>query len=193
MGMMTIQKIDELGDVYINVPNHVIKELYFNYFEKLIADETQYRIDESEIRNAIKEVALDGKLSQLIKLTEGTLKRLAGRDFIKFDEKYIKVIMLGFLFKSNLYFAKSEYEVENGYIDIVLMKGTIGKAKYYAMIEVKYIKKSDYSEAMLEKKLKEAKEQLDQYYKTEELMSIANMKRFALVFCGETCVKVEEL
>lgn len=193
MGMMTIQEVDEFGDTYISVPNYVMKELYFEYFEKIIEEETQYRIDEIKVSSAIKEIARDGKISQLVKLTEDTLKRLAGRDFIKFDEKYVKVIMLGFLFKSNLYFAKSEYEVEDGFIDIVLLKGTIGKPRYYAMLEVKYIKKKDYSEELVEEKLKEAKEQLEQYVKSQELMSIPNMKKFAVVFCGEKCVKIEDL
>lgn len=193
MGMMTIQEVDEFGDTYISVPNYVMKELYFEYFEKIIEEETQYRIDEIKVSSAIKEIARDGKISQLVKLTEDTLKRLAGRDFIKFDEKYVKVIMLGFLFKSNLYFAKSEYEVEDGFIDIVLLKGTIGKPRYYAMLEVKYIKKKDYSEELVEEKIKEAKEQLEQYVKSQELMSIPNMKKFAVVFCGEKCVKIEDL
>lgn len=127
----------------------------------------------------------------MIKLTEDTLKRLSVRNFIKFDEKYVKVIMLGFLFNSNLYFAKSEYEVEDGFIDIVLMKGTIGKPRYFAMFEVKYIKKSDYSEELVDQKLMEAKEQLGQYVKSKELISIPGIKRFALVFCGDKCVKHE--
>lgn len=193
MGMMTIKTVDIVGRTFIDVPNYVMKELYFEYFQKIISDETKYKIDETKVENAISEIALNGKISELVKLTEDTLKRLSGRDFIKFDEKYVKVIMLGFLFKSNLYFAKSEYEVEDGFIDIVLLKGTIGTPRYYAMLEIKYLKKSDFTEELAEKKLLEAKKQLDQYVKSQELMNIPNMKRFAVVFCGEKCVKMEEL
>ena len=46
-----------------------------------------------------------------------------------------------FLYRSNLYYVKSEYEVEKGFVDILLQKGTIGNPIYFAMIELKYIKK----------------------------------------------------
>ncbi len=191
MGMMTVKGADELGRTFIDVPNYVMKELYFEYFERLISNEIQYKIDNSDIENAISEIALNGTATELIQMTEETLKRLSNRDFIKFDEKYVKVIFLGFLFKSNLYFAKSEYEVEGGYIDIVLLKGTVGKPRYYGMFEIKYIKKAEYTEELANEKLTEAKQQLDKYVQSEELVNIPNMKRFALVFCGDKCVQQE--
>ena len=195
MGFLTIKRIDEFGSLYLGIPNYVIKELYYEYFEKLIEEHTKYNIDNSDIREAIKELAKDGKIDKLVKLVEDTLHRLSNRDFIKFDEKYVKVILLGFLFKSNIYFAKSEYEIEDGYIDIALLKGTIGKPRYYGIFELKYISKSDYNkhgEELVKEKMGEAKEQLAKYEKSEDLKKLPNLKKFALVFVGEKC-RVEEI
>ncbi|TDT67883.1 PD-(D/E)XK nuclease superfamily protein [Hypnocyclicus thermotrophus] len=191
MGLMTIKRVDEFGAVYIGVPNYVIRELYFEYFNKIIEEEADFKIDDSKIREAILEIARDGKIDKLIKLTENILHKLSNRDFIKFDEKYVKVIMLMYLYKSNLYFTKSEYEVEDGYIDIVLKKGTIGQPRYYGMFELKYISKKDYTEDLLKKKLEEAKEQLMKYKESEELRSMNNMKKWALVFVGSECKGME--
>ena len=193
MGLMTIKEVDEFGDTYIGLPNQVIRELYFEYFQKLIEDETNFKVESKGIAAAIKEVARDGKLSKLIELTETTLKKLSDRDFLKFEEKYVKIIMLGFLFKSKLYTVKSEYPVEDGYIDIALLRGRVGNPKHYALIEIKYIKKSDFSEELIEKKLNDAKTQLDRYVQADELKDMPNLKRFALVFCGDKCVREEIL
>ena len=191
MGLMTIKRVDEIGRVYIEAPNYVIKELYFEYFNKIIEEEAEFKIEDSKIRDAISEIALEGKPDKLIKLTEDTLHKLSNRDFIKFDEKYVKVIMLMYLYKSNLYFTKSEYEIEDGYIDIVLKKGTIGQPRYYGMFELKYISKKDYTEELLKKKLDEAKKQLMRYKESEELKNMENMKKWALVFVGDECKGIE--
>jgi len=45
---------------------------------------------------------------------------------------------------SNVYMVKSEYEVENGYIDITLLRREPIDPSYFAIFEVKFIKKSEY-------------------------------------------------
>lgn len=193
MGFITIKRVGDYGEIFMNVPNYVIKEIYFDYFQVLIERETDYEIDNSNVREAIIQIAANGKPDKLIKLTEDTLKRLSNRDFIRFDEKYVKVIMLNFLFKSKVFYTKSEYEVDDGYIDLVLLKGNIGTPKYYGCFEVKYIAKKDYSEKLVAEKFDEAKSQLMRYEKSEELKSLPNFKKFAVVFCCDECVKVEEV
>jgi len=192
MGFITVKRMDRYNRTFYRVPNYVIKELYFEYFSKLIKDQTNYTIKPHETSDAIIEVAEHGKINQLIKITEETLHRLSNRDFIKFDEKYVKVILLTYLFKSKLYFCKSEYEVEDGYIDIVLLKGSSGDPKYFACLEIKYMSKKDFTEKLLQEKLEEAKEQLKKYSSSEELKAIKNLKKFAIVFCYDECKAIEE-
>ncbi|MBF0544018.1 MAG: PD-(D/E)XK nuclease domain-containing protein [Candidatus Riflebacteria bacterium] len=121
------------------------------------------------------------------------MHRLSDRDFIKFNEKVVQAIMLTFLFETRIYYAKSEYPVEDGYIDVVLLKGSAGKPKFFAMIELKYISKGDYTDSLRDKKLEEAKNQILKYLKSEELKAITNMRKWAAVFCVDKCVAFEEV
>ena len=100
------------------------------------------------------------------------------------------------LYKSKMYYVKTEYEVEGGYIDIVLLKGVIGQPRYYAMFELKYIKKEEYEksgEEIVEKKLSEGIEQLKRYVESEELKNMKNMRKYVLVYVGEKCKRIEEI
>jgi len=49
--------------------------------------------------------------------------------------------MLTYLFLSKVYYIKTEYEVEGGYIDIALLPRINVKAPNHAIIELKYITK----------------------------------------------------
>ena len=58
------------------------------------------------------------------------------------------------------------------------------------MIELKYIKKSEYQESLLEEKRREGKEQLISY--SDERVSV-NLKRYLVVFFGSEVKLIEEV
>lgn len=195
LGLLTIER-EDLGDVVLKVPNNVIRELYFDFFGKKISEEIEYELNTSEIRGAIKTIAQKGDNTKLISIVERTLNKLSKRDYIQFNEKYVKLIFLTYCFLSKLYLVKSEYEVENGFIDIALLKQINVNPTFFAIFELKYIKKKDYEEygeKLVEEKLTEAKIQLKQYETAEELKNIKNLKKWAIVFAGEKCVANEEI
>ncbi|KZL88608.1 ATP-binding protein [Clostridium magnum] len=190
LGLLTIDK-PILGGVSFKVPNYVIKELYFEYFSKKINEELNYELNTPEITKAIREIGLKGKNDNLIKIVEKTLNKLSNRDYIKFDEKYVKLIFLAYCFLSKIYLVKSEYEVDSGYIDIALLKQANMEPTYFAIFELKYITKAEYEkegEKIIEEKKKEAIEQLQKYKASQELMGLPNLKKWALVFVNDSCV-----
>lgn len=190
MGLITIDT-PILGGVSFKVPNYVIKGLYFEYFSKVINEELNYEINTSEISKAIREIALKGKNDSLIKIVEKTLNKLSNRDYIKFDEKYVKLIFLTYCFLSKIYLVKSEYEVDNGYIDIALLKQANMEPDFFAIFELKYITKAEYEkdgEKIVKAKRNEAVEQLQKYKCSEELMKLPNLKKWAIVFVNDRCV-----
>ena len=194
LGLLTIDK-RILSFAKLKVPNYVIKGLYFGYFEKKIREAINYEIDTVEISNAVSQIALDGKNDKFISLIENTLHKLSNRDYINFDEKYIKLIMISYLMLSNVYMVKSEYEVENGYIDIALLRREPIDPDYFAVFEVKYIKKSEYEaygDKLVEEKKNEATAQILKYNTSNELKSISKLKKWVIVFTGDKCaVNVE--
>jgi hypothetical protein len=96
---------------------------------------------------------------------------------------------------SNVYMVKSEYDVENGYIDIALLRREPIDPDYFAIFEVKYIKKSEYEvygDKLVEEKKKEATAQILKYNTSNELKSISKLKKWVIVFTGDKCaVNVE--
>lgn len=190
LGLLTIDSSD-LGRVVLKVPNYAIKGLYFDYFSNKVSEFTDYELDTSDIEDAMAEVASEGENTLLINVIEKTLTKLSNRDFIKFDEKYIKLIFLSYCFLSKIYLVKSEYEVEDGYIDIALLKQPNVNPKYFAIFELKYISKKEYEEkgdSIIESNLKDAINQLNKYTKSRELYLLPNLKKWALIFVNDKCV-----
>ena len=159
LGFLTIKK-GVITSVKLGVPNYVIKELYFAFFEEILKQKAEYDIDVSKIRQSIEELALEGKIESFVEIIKTVLNKLANKDFIKFDEKYIKIIMVTYFMLSKVYYVKSEYEVEGGFIDVALLPRPGAKTIYNAIFELKYIKKEDYNETVLNKKIKEAKDEI---------------------------------
>ncbi len=190
MGLVTIERF-ELGIYTVRIPNYVIKELYFEFFKSLLDEAGQYRIDMSEISLALMQLAKHGNINPLVDITQRSLQKLSKRDFIRFDEKYVKLNMLTWLHLGRMYYVKSEYEVEGGYIDIALLPRINVHPPKHAIIELKYIPKERFSEKLLEEKINESKEQLARYTTSEELMQVPDLLKIVVVFKGDECVFAE--
>jgi hypothetical protein len=190
LGLLTIDDV-VLDSVKLKTPNYVIKGLYHQYFAKKINEEINYDIDMSVIKEGIRQIALEGKNEIFMSTVESTLQKLSNRDYINFDEKYVKLIMLSYCMLSNVYLVKSEYEVDKGYIYIALLRREPIKPTYFAIFEVKYIKKAEYDakgETIIEQKKNEAIFQIAEYSTSVELMSLPNLKKWVIVFVGDTCM-----
>ena len=192
LGFLTIKE-GIITSVKLGVPNYVIKELYFDFFENVLKQKAEYDIDVSKIRQSIEELALEGKIENFIEIIKTVLNKLANKDFIKFDEKYIKIIMVTYFMLSKVYYVKSEYEVEGGFIDVALLPRPGAKTIYNAIFELKYLKKEGYTEAVLNEKIKTAKEEIAKYTKSEELMELPKLKKWVMVFCKDELVYLEEI
>lgn len=186
MGMLTIKE-SFLGNITLKVPNIAMKEIYWEYFRKKLSENNNLNIDNTKINRAIKEMAVSGKCDLFISYLEEFLDNLSNRDLIKFDEKYIKSILLS-IFMSNVYIANSEYEVEEGYIDILLSKNKAFEEsiKYEWMIELKYIKEKDKN--AFEEVNKQGLKQLEGYSSSRKLLSsydLTNMKKLLIIVIGK--------
>ncbi|EGD50585.1 AAA-ATPase-like protein [Thermoanaerobacter ethanolicus JW 200] len=191
MGLLTIKdyryNILELG-----IPNYVIKTMYWEYFGRKLKEENNIKYEMLEIAKAIWEMAFEGKIKNFIKfISEKVLKVLSNRDTIKFDEKYIKIILFSYLTMSNIYKPISEKETEGGYIDIYLEKDIrMPDVKYEWLIELKYVKKSD--EKYIGEIIEKGKEQLKRYRESMQFKDKQNLKKALVVFIGKGDYKIFE-
>ncbi len=196
LGFLTIKQAGRGPRVILEVPNYVIKELYFEFFEELLSQNVELETD--DIIEGIEALAFEGKIERFISSIEVMLEKVSFRDFIRFDEKYVKLVMLTYLMLSKIYYVKSEYEVENGYLDILLLQRSGIPVDYEAILEVKYLKKKDYEDTTsgqkkLQEKIQAARTQIKQYQQVEELREKPNLKKWITVFSGNTCIYSEEI
>ena len=147
---------------------------------KSVEKETDLRISQSMYDTILEELALHGKIDKIIETLKMYLNNLSNRDYIKFDEKYVKILFYSIVMNlKDLYWVKSEFEVQRKYPDILLIPKEREKGYNSIMIEFKYLKKED--ENLLEQKQKEAIKQIEEYSSFEEIQNIENLHKFAIV------------
>ena len=119
LGYLTIEG-EEVGYPKLNIPNNVMKEIYSDYFLKILKDELKVDINENYTEIS-REIALEGKIDKIAEMLGKYLKNLSNRDYIKFDEKYVKLIFFCIAMNLKIFRLKSEMEVQRKYPDILLI------------------------------------------------------------------------
>ena len=182
LGYLTID--DEVaGYARLSIPNKVMKEIYSEYFLKILDEEEKLNIDNNYYTEIGIEVALEGRIDKIVKLLQKYLKNLSNRDYQRFDEKYIKLIFYCIVMNLKIYTVKSEMEVEREYPDIVLIPRQKDKGYNSIMVEFKYLKKAE--ESQVEEKQKEARMQIERYSSYEEIKDIEKMNKYTVVVVND--------
>jgi hypothetical protein len=120
------------------------------------------------------------------------LKGLSNQDYQRFDEKYIKVVMLSFLSDVNVYIPHSEYEVSaDGYVDLYLQAAYEPEQSAHYFFELKYIK-ARASKSVLNRKEDEGIEEMEKYLQSETARAAKNLQAYVLVFRKDRCVRKVE-
>jgi len=174
MGFITI-KGEKFGEVFeFEIPNYVIKILYFNYFAVEI--EKRNSID---IQNSITQILVElavGNIEPFQKQLSKIVGILSNRDLMGFDEKYFQVITLSLLSFASFYFIESQSEKDNKYPDILLIRRD-KKVPYNYMFELKWIKgKDDYNRIK-----KKGIEQVREYLGLDSIKAIDDLKSYLLI------------
>ena len=188
LGYLTIEG-DEVGYPKLKIPNNVMKEIYSDYFLKILREEINIDINDNYTEIA-REIVLEGKISKIIEMLEKYLKNLSNRDYIKMDEKYIKLIFFCIAMNLKIFRLKSEMEVQRKYPDILLIPRERDKGYKGVMIEFKYLKKGE--ENKLQEKQKEAREQIKEYGEFEEIKELENIYKYTVVAVNDK-IYVEEI
>ena len=188
LGYLTIVG-EDIGDPILKVPNQVLKDIYAEYFLKILREEGNFEVynDYNEIA---KEVLKEGKVDKILNLLKEYLENLSNRDYQNFSEKYIKLMFYCMARSTKKFIVKSELELGRGYCDILLLPKDLDKGYYSIMIELKYLKKG--SRRNIQKAQEEAKEQIIRYSNTEEMRQIEKLKKYTVVAVVDK-IYVEEI
>ena len=178
LGYLTIAG-EEFEMPELKIPNRVMKEIYSEYFMNILNKNADLQIAESEYTEILKEIALEGKIDKLVSLAQKYLENLSNRDYVKFDEKYIKLIFYCIAMNLKIFRLKSEMEVQRKYPDILLIPKNQTKGYKGIMIEFKYLKKEQAEK--LQEKQEEARKQIEEYAELEEIKDIPNLNCYTIV------------
>ena len=194
MGMLSLKEAVGIG-WRCEVPNYVIKKLYFEYFTAIFLKETQYAQSTRPLKEAVSALIGQANPELFFKIVENILtQHHSNRDEMTYGEKHLQMLMIGLLCPYESYFIHSEYESGRVYPDIFLEK-LHPTVKYEIVLELKYVKKTEKDKDTktvqktsldkLENIIKEAETQLDGYMQTERFSRPDVRGFYAVYFGGE--------
>ena len=187
MGYLTIAGKSRLG-TELKMPNLVLKSLYLDYMEYVLMKRAAIRIDGIQQDEMLRDL-IEGQIDLFIELTERLLKGLSNRDYERFDEKYIKVVMLSLLSNVNVYISHSEYEISaDGYVDLYLQAAFEPERSAHYCIELKYAK-ARATNKLLDKQERQGIEAMRKYLQSKTARAITNLQAYVLLFRKDKCVR----
>ncbi len=198
MGMVSFREEAIIG-WRCQIPNYVIKKLYFEYFNAIYLSKTRFVRATRPIAQSIEALLGTGNPQPFFDIVEQVLlENHSNRDEMPYGEKHLQTLMIGLLFPYESYYIHSEYEVKRGCPDIFLERMPNKPLTFDVVLELKYVKKSAVKKtrakkgegqkatdgkSLLEKIVAEAQIQLDAYM-TSERFSRPDVRGFYVVFLG---------
>jgi hypothetical protein len=181
MGMLTLKEAKS-SDWRFEVPNYVIKKLYFEYFAAIYLEKTRFSKSLRPITRAIDSMVNDSNPESFFKVVEVVLKENhSNRDELVYGEKHLQTLMIALLFPYKAFKIHSEYESNRLYPDIFLERIPDRNINYEVVLELKYVKKS--AESTLDKVIKQAETQLNEYMSADRFNRL-DVRGFYVVFLG---------
>ena len=167
---------------------------------ELVRKYSTINLENQKIGDIVMQLAQNNNIQPLVKLIENTLQNTSNRDFIKFDEKHIKLLFIAYVHAAGFYYIKSEPELNRKYADLMLLYRPPYYPNYQFMFEFKYVKANSKPHE-IEEKRKEATQQLIHYANTPETRDfigedgggMKTVKGYVVVFCGDKAEVVEEI
>jgi hypothetical protein len=182
LGNLTQGGKDEItGYPNFVIPNYVIGQLFWQNYAFILQEEANLEYNINSLKSALS-AAANGEISKFFNLVQIVLEGLSNRDYQRFDEKYIKAVIMSYLHHAPFYYIRTEREMQNdGYIDLeVLRHPDKNSNPMQYIMEIKYLKQTDSDR--LEATMIAAKNQLKGYLeKDTELQSLIKLKAIAVV------------
>jgi hypothetical protein len=193
MGLLTIKE-PERNRLRLVIPNYSIQRVYWEQVRLLIEDNSQLvKVNTDWLEKSINTIAFDGNIHDFIDyISKNAFSKLSDYDLQRFDEKYIKVLLLSYLLLNNIYIPMSEYETTPGRVDIFLQRNPrFPQVEYEWVWELKYCKAKSKKTEIAQKR-KEGLEQLNQYIISHRLKDRPNLKSALLLFIGKDKYEIIE-
>ncbi len=187
-----------IGIGRLAIPNRTVRTLMYSYLREGYRDVDVFRIDFWRFANQMRDMAYKGAWEPVFRLLADEVERQTSiRDYLT-GEKVIQTFLLAYLNVTDVYITRSEEEMGMGFADLYLepFLPKYPDVKYGYLIELKYMKRGEYTEERLQENLTEARNQLRKYARDERISRRKQgitMKCLTLIFCGWEMKLSEEL
>ncbi|HFA52016.1 MAG TPA: hypothetical protein ENJ95_23615, partial [Bacteroidetes bacterium] len=183
LGLISIEKY-ETGLLTLGIPNQTIQKILAGFIQKALKEQGLLDINLDEFNLLVHRFAYFQKLDVFDYLAKQLEKNSKIRDYIA-GEHFVKGFLIAYLSLNQLFEVSTEKEVTKGYVDIYL-KPVTTDIPYGGVIEIKYIGRKEFTEALLEQTMAGARKQIQKYKAPE------NFTKVILVFNGWELVLAEE-
>ena len=202
-GMVTIGE-DSRGKLKMSIPNNTLRQFMADFLMNGYKDACGVDTRFGALADMLGNLAYEGDWRPAIETAAQVIKEtLSVRDLLD-GEKAVQASLAALLSAGSAFAVRTEHRTGFGFADLALAPRIINypDIEYCALIEVKYIKKSDTAtEATKMALLNEAKTQLERYAADNHLTEIWHLKpigtvtliRLAVVFHGEELLFAEEI
>ncbi|MEA3443926.1 MAG: AAA family ATPase [Bacteroidota bacterium] len=191
------------GKPYFSIPNNTIRQLMYSYIRGAYEDVGTFKVNVFKLDKLISNMAYVGEWKELFTFIADEInKQTKIRDFIE-GEKVIQTFFMAYINIVDTYTALTEEEANKGYADLVLKPFFYNypDAKFGYLIELKYIARSEYTEALKNKKIKESQDQLAKYSNDDNLKKMmqfppygsVEIRKLIIVFNAWEMVYCEEV
>lgn len=196
-GLLSIRAVRGENQV-LSIPNMTVKKLMYEYIRNVFDDIGIFRIDVWELAGMIHEMAYKGDWKPVFRFIAREIKEQTSvRNYLD-GERAVQMFMLAYLNISNYYLCQTEREMSKGYADIFLepFLARFPDMKYGYLIEMKYITRKEYTDALKQEKIRQAEEQLQKYADDEKLKKLTRgytLRRLILIYKGWELVHDSEI
>jgi hypothetical protein len=173
----------------LKIPNETVKQLMYGFIRDGYEDMNVFNVDLYRFAGLIRNMAYNGGWEPVFQfIADEVQKQTAIRDYLT-GEKVIQTFLLAYLNITDYFLTRSEEEMNKGFADIYIQPFT---AKYpdinrRYLIELEYIKRSEFTEDLLKQKLETAEDQLKQYAADDRVLREQDRKHLtciAMVYSG---------
>ena len=173
LGLVTHSGRGSISPV-LAIPNRTIAGLIWGQLRDAYKDTDVFRVSPYAIREALEDMAVRGTWKPFFELLAESVKQFSSiRDYMQ-GEKVIQGFLLAYLNSTTYYLTHGEHELNKGFCDIYLEPFRAGykDIRYGYLIELKYIKRDELTETLLQTKVEEAKAQLTRYRQDSRLTRV---------------------
>ena len=180
------------------IPNRTVQKLMYSYLRDGYEEVDVFSIDLWQFANFVRNMAYIGEWKPVFEfLAQEVEKQTSIRDYLS-GEKVIQTFLLAYLNVTDYYMTRTEEEMGKGFVDLYLepFLAKYEKIKYGYLIELKYITRGDFTQELLQEKIDDAKNQLQQYATDSRVIDGnrgVNLRLIMLIFSGWELVHLEEV